>query len=85
MPTNVGVVAVDELPLAGAVIATVGAVVSMRNVTAALVPVLPARSPCVACTVYVPSARAAGVAANAPAASTPPKVWIGDPVAVPPA
>ena len=35
----------------GAVIATVGAVVSTTKVTAVLVPVLPALSVCVACTV----------------------------------
>jgi hypothetical protein len=57
VPANVVVVTVDELPLAGAVIVTLGAVVSMRNVRAALIATLPAWSAWLACTVYVPSAR----------------------------
>ena len=39
-------------PSTGAVRVTVGAVVSMTNVTALLLPVLPAASDWLACTVY---------------------------------
>jgi len=78
---KVGVVAVDELPLAGAVIVTAGAVVSIRNVRGALVPTLPAWSACDACTVYVPSPMFAGAVANAPAESAAVSVSIGEPEA----
>ena len=44
VPLNVGVVLVLELPLAGVVRVTSGAVVSTVNVSAALVPLLPAAS-----------------------------------------
>ena len=87
MPANVGVVVVDELPFVGAVIVTVGGVVSTVHVTAGLVPVFAGvvLSDCVACAVYVPSASAAASNVQVP----PPltlgvSVWMGEPVAVPP-
>ena len=46
MPVKVGVVSFVRAPFVGVVIVTVGAAVSMRNVTAALVPVAAPLSVC---------------------------------------
>ena len=51
VPVKVGVVTLLVLPLVGAVIVTVGATWSIRNVLSLLVPTLPAASVCVASTV----------------------------------
>ena len=51
MPWNAGVVSLVELPPAGFVSDTIGAVVSTLNVTAELKPVFPAPSDCSAWTV----------------------------------
>ena len=53
-------------PSAGVVNVTPGAVVSMVNVFAELVPVLPAATSCVACAVYVPSGSAVASIVYAP-------------------
>ena len=51
VPVKVGVVLLVAVPFVGAVIATVGAVVSITNVFGVLVPMLPRESVCVACAV----------------------------------
>jgi hypothetical protein len=75
VPDTVGVADFTVAPLLGAVTATTGVVVSGTvvstvNVTAALVPTLPAVSLWLAWTVYVPSARLVKGVDHEPSATT---------------
>jgi hypothetical protein len=87
VPLTVGVVLLVTEPLLGTLMPTMGAAVSTVNVTAELVPVLPAESVCVTCTVYWPCASAVVGTLYAPVDgfTLVVKVCTGEPVAVLPA
>ena len=80
VPVNVNPLSFEAWLAVGAVIVTVGAVVSTTKVTAALVPVLPARSVWLACAVNWPLASAAALIVHA----APERVALSVCVSVPP-
>src|SRR5579884_3467954 len=86
LPANVGAALFVKLPPRGCDSVTTGAVVSMVNVLAPLVPTLPAESACWATAVYLPSASGGKAATDQlPEPTVAVRTSTGLPVAVPPA